>query len=302
MSEINKIPSDNINYDSRKVFNAKDEHNPEHAPVVSGSAQKITKKQQEHTPSTIQADTLFNFVTDLKYIIQPLKNKMLSPRFCVEDIRYLQIRELPKVAIPMKCFCDINLHRMGIHLYWYGYYGIAFSKSWGMSQGIQAVQYINSDSELRKDFTRAFRHALKDDGKDDTLLQTKLKDYALHQLMYMKPYDGKIQNRNTKKAEKKCFTDECEWRYVPDVTKSGYEQIYHDESVINSDLLRNYSDAIEGDPEISLNFSYNDVKYIIVKTQEDFGLLAESLNDLDPKTLQLLLSKVIIWDNSKGDF
>ena len=291
-----------MNDDSRIVLNRIDEQGPEHAPVVSGSAQKITKKQQEHTPSTIQADTLFSFVTDLKYIIQPLKSRMLSPRFCVEDIRYLQIKELPKVAIPMKCFCDINLHRMGIHLDWYGYYGIAFTKSWGMIHGIQAVQYINTDSELRKDFSSAFRRALKDDGKGETLLQTKLKNYVLHQLMYMKPYDGRIRNRNTNKTEKKCFTDECEWRYVPDVTKSGYEQVYHDESVINSDLLRGYSDAMEDDPAISLRFSYDDVKYIIVKTKEDCGKLVERLCDLDQKTVQLLLPKVIIWDNSKGDF
>lgn len=270
--------------------------------VVSGKADTITRKQQKHTPSTIQADTLFNFVTDLEYIIRPLKNRMLSPRFCVEDIKYLQIKGLPKVAIPMRCFCDINLHRMGIHLDWYGYYGIAFTKSWGMIHGIQAVQYINTDSELRKDFSSAFRRALKDDGKGETLLQTKLKNYVLHQLMYMKPYDGRIRNRNTNKTEKKCFTDECEWRYVPDVTKSGYEQVYHDESVINSDLLRGYSDAMEGDPAISLRFSYDDVKYIIVKTKEDCGKLVERLCDLDQKTVQLLLPKVIIWDNSKGDF
>ena len=270
--------------------------------VVSGKADTITRKQQKHTPSTIQADTLFNFVTDLEYIIRPLKNRMLSPRFCVEDIKYLQIKGLPKVAIPMRCFCDINLHRMGIHLDWYGYYGIAFTKSWGMIHGIQAVQYINTDSELRKDFSSAFRRALKDDGKGETLLQTKLKNYVLHQLMYMKPYDGRIRNRNTNKTEKKCFTDECEWRYVPDVTKSGYEQVYHDESVINRDLLRGYRDAMEGDTAISLRFSYDDVKYIIVKTKEDCGKLVERLCDLDQKTVQLLLPKVIIWDNSKGDF
>lgn len=30
----------------------------------------------------------------------------------------------------MKCFCDINLHRIGMHLDWYGYYGLAFEKNW----------------------------------------------------------------------------------------------------------------------------------------------------------------------------
>ena len=62
-----------------------------------------------HIPSKVQADTLFNFMQELKFLITTVKNKMLSPRYCEEDIRYLNIKGLERLAIPMKCFCDINL-------------------------------------------------------------------------------------------------------------------------------------------------------------------------------------------------
>ena len=113
-------------------------------------------KQKKHTPSTIQADTLFTFTRKLEFLIPYIKNKMISPRYCVEDISYLKIRNLKKIAFPMKCFCDINLHRIAEHLAWYGYYGLAFSKEWGMKKKIQPIQYINPDSDLRKDFSSAF--------------------------------------------------------------------------------------------------------------------------------------------------
>ena len=64
---------------------------------------------------------------------------MISPRYCVEDISYLKIPKLKRIAFPMKCFCDINMHRLDVHLGWYGYYGLAFSKEWGMSRGIQPI-------------------------------------------------------------------------------------------------------------------------------------------------------------------
>ena len=45
-------------------------------------------KPNEHTPSLLQADTLFTFSTHLSYIIPSIKEKIISPRYCVEDIDY----------------------------------------------------------------------------------------------------------------------------------------------------------------------------------------------------------------------
>lgn len=173
-----------------------------------GKASANREKKKNHTPSTIQADTLFTFTTQLNYMISTIKNKMISPRYCEENIRYLKIPKLKKIAYPMKCFCDINMHRLNAHLEWYGYYGLSFSKAWGMQKGIQPVQYINPDSDLCKDFSTAFSSALKADPSKESSAQIKMKNFLLHEIMYYKPYEGKMKNRNTEKMANKCFTDE----------------------------------------------------------------------------------------------
>ena len=272
--------------------------------VSVGKASAKSEKASKHTPSKIQADTLFNFTTELDHIITYITNKMVSPRYCEEDIRYLKIPHLKKIAYPMKCFCDINLHRIEEHLQWYGYYGLAFTKAWGMQKQIQPIQYINPDSELRKDFTKAFSAALKSDVRKESKTQSKMENFLLHEMMYYKPYEGKMKNRNTGKIKKKCFTDECEWRYIPDVTRAGFMQVYFNEDILNAGGLNDISNSMSGIREISLNFDYADLKYIIVKTLSDFEILTEVIMTLGLDKLEeyQLISKVIIWDSAKGDF
>ena len=118
-----------------------------------GLAESTLEVVPVHVPSEIQADTLFTFMLAPEYLYTILRKSMISPRYCTEDISYLQINGIPRVSIPMKCFCDINLHRLGKHLDCYGYYGIAFTKEWGMRKHIQPVLYFNPASDLRLDFS-----------------------------------------------------------------------------------------------------------------------------------------------------
>ena len=196
------------------------------------------------------------------------------------------------------------MHKLDDHLSWYGYYGLAFSKEWGMSKKIQPIQYINPDSELRKDFATAFSAALKAEPTKKTSAQSKMKSFLLHQLMYYKPYSGMFENRNTKKRCRKCFTDECEWRFIPDVSIAGFQPVYYDQKIINAGGLVDMSNAMSGVPEISLKFEYSDVKYIIVKDNSDFVKLTTAITELgmDDISEHELISKVLVWENSKGDF
>lgn len=269
-----------------------------------GKASATREKKKNHTPSTIQADTLFTFTSQLNYMISTIKNKMISPRYCEENIRYLKIPKLKKIAYPMKCFCDINMHRLNAHLKWYGYYGLSFSKEWGMRKGIQPVQYINPDSNLCKDFSTAFSSALKANPSKESSSQIKMKNFLLHEMMYYKPYEGKMKNRNTGKTENKCFTDECEWRFIPDVTVAGFEQAYYDETIFNAGVLNDISNSMSGISDIALKFEYSDIKYIIIKTTADFEVLTNEIVSLklDEDVEHKLISKIIVWENSRGDF
>lgn len=262
------------------------------------------EKIKKHIPSKIQADTLFNFCSKLEYLEEPIKTKMLSARYCEENIEYLNLEEIKRISFPMKCFCDINMHKLEEHLSWYGYYGLAFNKEWGMKKGIQPVQYVNPDTELIKDFSESFIKALKIDKTKQTESEKVMKNYLLHQLMYFKPYSGKMKNRNNQEEDEKCFTDECEWRFIPNVSRLGYKQIYFDEQVLNAGNLNDISNSMIGKEEISLDFSYDDLKYIIVRTKEDVEKISDTIMKMKIKKEQkrLLISKIIAWDLSGGDF
>ena len=80
-----------------------------------------------YTPPVQSADTLFHFVDKLEYLLPVIEKFAIIPRYCTENIDYLQIG-MNKIAYPMLCFCDINLHKMQDHISFYGGYGIAFSK------------------------------------------------------------------------------------------------------------------------------------------------------------------------------
>ena len=46
-----------------------------------------TKRKITHTPSVIQADTLFTFMTELRYLLSILENRMISPRYNDENTK-----------------------------------------------------------------------------------------------------------------------------------------------------------------------------------------------------------------------
>lgn len=60
-----------------------------------------------------------------------------------------------------------------------------------MKNGIQPIQYINPESNLRKDFSVVFNQILDDDSSGTDSLGDMMKSFMLHELMYYKPYEGK---------------------------------------------------------------------------------------------------------------
>lgn len=64
------------------------------------------------------ANTLFHFMSKGEYLHSLLTNKAIVPRYCMEDIKYLNICNdeisFKEVAILQKCFCDIPFHKLKI--------------------------------------------------------------------------------------------------------------------------------------------------------------------------------------------
>jgi hypothetical protein len=245
-----------------------------------------------YIPPKQSANSLFRFFDKPQYLFQALKKTALFPRYYPENVDYLKI-EFKQIAYPMICFCDINIHRLGEHLDLYGKYGIAFSKTWGIGEGIQPLQYINHNSVLRKDFSSAFESAMKSEGDD------LLSNYLLTQMYYMKPIVGTMP-RNSEDISRN-FTDEKEWRYIPDVTTIDLPQVITEDSIASIGVL---NETISNYDSCWLKFEAGNVKYIILQDSEELDELCSVLDESieDDNIKRKLISKVIIWDEAKEDF
>lgn len=259
-----------------------------------------TKSEQLKEPfKPIQsARSLFHFVDKQEYLLEILEFQALIPRYCREDVAYLNIK-FKSLAYPMICFCDINLHKITSHVEFYGKYGIAFSKNWGIQNKIQPIQYINENSPIQADFQEAFNASLNSEVNDLT------HDFLLTQMCYYKPLYGKMIRKDKKTGNieevRRTFTDECEWRYIPKVSSYKLKSVLME----NEEFLRDdYNNALKKANKCCLKFNWNDIRYIIIESNDDFNkivsILEAKIKDKDIK--HRIISKIIIWNEMEGDF
>lgn len=260
-----------------------------------GTSVNVTNavKAKIYIPPVQSADTLFQFVDKIDYLIEILERDAIVPRYCVEKVDYLNIK-YNEIAYPMLCFCDINLHKIKEHINFYGGYGVAFSKQWGIGIGIQPVQYINTNSALKKTFTNAFNMAMNYSYSDEA------QNYLLSQMYFLKPIEGDMPRND--KIEFRNFTDECEWRYIPNVEIEEMPGVLTESGLLQRDMLNK---ALKYANRTWLKYSISDIKYLIIQNKEDFDLIINVIlkkKNLSDQQRNILISKIIIWDESKGDF
>ena len=238
------------------------------------------------------ANTLFRFFSNFDYMLRAIEKGAFIPRYCVENIDYLEL-PIYKIAYPMVCFCDITIHRLSEHMNTYGSYGLGFAKTWGINNGIQPIQYINTESPLCKDFKVAFETALKEQGDN------QINNYLSTHMYYIKPIEGSMSRND--KIIKKNFTDECEWRYIPNILQTELPQAIIDDGTSFCQL---FNHALERDQNVWLRFKRSDIKYIVVESKKDFNILVDFLNGISASESEKmeLISKLIIWENAKEDF
>lgn len=252
----------------------------------------INSIEETYMPPKQSANTLFRFFRDIDYLLNSIEKNAMIPRYYIENVEYLKI-DMNQIAYPMICFCDITIHRLGEHMDFYGKYGIAFSKKWGILKGIQPLQYINKNSILRQDFSEAFKTSIEEEKEDPAT------NFLLTQMYYMKPIEGTMprDGRNINKN----FTDECEWRYIPNVSVIDLPQVVTENNIASIDVLNK---TMSEKNNVWLKFDFDDIKYIILQNNQDFEKLNEYLDRCIANELirRKLISKIIIWDEAKEDF
>lgn len=263
--------------------------NENKSPIIL-SGEKLNP--EKYVPPKQSANTLFRFFKELQFLFQALEKRAMIPRYYGENVDYLDIK-FHQIAYPMVCFCDITIHRLKEHMDFYGTYGIAFSKSWGINKGIQPIQYVNKYSVLRSDFSNAFKDSLQKEKEDSAT------NFLLTQMFYMKPIEGTMPRENT--TITKNFTDECEWRFIPNVLAIDLPQAVTDNEIPSINILNK---TIEKKENCWLKFDFEDVKYIIIQTNDDFEELCKVFDQLidDDSIKRKLISRVIIWNEAKEDF
>ena len=253
------------------------------------------------------ANVLFKFIDKIDYLKEALKYKAIMPRYYEEMLSYIQIK-YEKIVFPMSCFCDIPLNKLVPHMQNYGDYGIGLNKQWGIGRGIQPIQYINPSSSLISDYKVAFSKSCETSGKDKTIV-SDYSNYLLTNLLFMKPIEGPMLKDN--EYIEMNFHDEREWRFVPDMNNINTELPLlipqkHIDRYLNLNAYKTYSDAIKKCPDSWLKFQYNDVKYLIVKTdaeRKDFIRFIKS-KDIKARVIEkdILISKILVFDELKEDW
>lgn len=308
----------------------------------------VTERYEDYVQS---ANTLFHFVSKAEYLKTILETRYISPRYCIENIDYLNIKNeeltFSEVAVLQSCFCDIPFHKLfdtievtgtgkefnaldagdaeqiqkwSTHPDFYGSFAIALSKKWGESHGLQPVQYINSNSDYARTLSEAVVSSL---SKED--ISDEYANDLLYRLAFIKPIRGQMKRQLSKNNSDivsvdviKNFHDEKEWRYVPDAKKSeslNLGNIIANPYVLkNPNFIRDSSNYIETNylEQLGLDFSYNDVRYIIVPNAHERNSLiyfiqnlgSELFTDSDQAQLerQILISKIMVLDEVRKDW
>ena len=150
---------------------------PQKNEVVRLTNPQTVYNSEDYTQSS---NALFHFMNKQNYLETALFKKALVPRFCLEDIGYLNLsiddQSFKEIAVLQKCFCDIPLHKIIVnfgleltetsevdsndlklikdntHPGYYGEYAIAFSKAWCEDKNLQPIHYLNETSSYTKGF------------------------------------------------------------------------------------------------------------------------------------------------------
>ena len=147
---------------------------------------------------------------------------------------------------------------------------------------------------MKNDFTNAFEEAVSSSYTD------KVQDYLLTQMYFLKPIEGEMLRDG--KLEHKNFTDECEWRYIPDASSQKFPSVLTGSGIVQKETLNK---GIRFTDQLWLKFNLEDVKYIIIQNKAEFDLVADKIlkkDYIDKFEKIFLISKIIIWDDTKGDF
>lgn len=199
--------------------------------------------------------------------------------------------------VPMVSFCDIPFSQIKNHLDSYGQYGIGLSKKWAVEKRLNPVLYIQSNSAVANSYKSLVRilNTKEKEGVIDGDARRMAKDIV----RYIKKYEGTLE-REGQKPKFYRFSDEREWRYVPEVT-DAYAMLYVQKKFQKITAER----ANEKLANERLKFEVDDINYIIIKDDSEIKGLISHLRDCLRGTgsqIERVFTRIITSEQIRGDF
>ncbi|MBA1196037.1 hypothetical protein G7011_02840 [Pseudomonas plecoglossicida] len=199
--------------------------------------------------------------------------------------------------VPMVSFCDIPLSQIKDHLASYGSYGVGLSREWAVRNGLNPVLYIQRESNLARSYESALLHYEQDGVENDDAITAynQISDVA----RYTKNYED-ILERKGKSYGMYRFSDEREWRYVPSLDSScemSYAGMTFDEEA--------QEEARESVKDYRLRFEADDIRYIIIGSENEIPSFVDSLRDLrrfSSREVERITARVLTAEQIKNDF
>tara|TARA_R100000935_G_scaffold57209_2_gene90649 strand:+ start:715 stop:1434 length:720 start_codon:yes stop_codon:yes gene_type:complete len=229
------------------------------------------------------------------------------PRFSLEHI--LESSEHPlddiEMAFPMVCFCDIPLSQTTQHMNTYGNYAIGLSKEWGLKNRVTPVQYYYRESPNFDAFLKLLSF-INENIEEDNTHKKEMTMQILRVGLYKKIYEGSFFRGSDYLKDVVKFYDEREWRYVPELSDLVKLKLYpslEKKDFLNKKLREDRNKSMEA---LKLKFEPKDIKYIVVKEDNEIIPIVESLKKSKRKysyeDVQIITTRIITSSQIKEDF
>ena len=206
----------------------------------------------------------------------------------------------------MVSFCDLRLSEVISHMGKYGNYGIGLTKEWANKNGLNPVLYISRHSPFTDGLLsglnsiHAHRRKLEKSGGNDELTTEYMNIYNTYR--YVKNYEAPLHRKGHPKIEKYRFADEREWRYVPPLENKNLQPFVPLEAIKTEKKKKELNDRIR---DIVLNFEPEDIRYLIVESDEEISELIDHLMQVkqrfSAKTLNRLKSRILTSEQIELD-
>lgn len=263
---------------------------------------------REFPLSAQNANVFIKCVKEYDWLKDIIVNGYFQYRYVTEEIGYLNLKEfsisdegasIQSITFPMLCFCDIPLNQLNDHNKWYGDYAICMKKTWGIDKKLQPLHYVINTSDYIKMYQNMFNNIISNPNVEDETFE-----FIFNSLFFLKHFEGQQYCEKTEKLEEKIFMDEQEWRSIKTFDKDieTFENFYINEDTGYKKVI--YNDALAKLDDNRLEFKCEDVRYLIVKKEEDVIKLIRDINksNYNEEEKSILISKISILDHLREDF